>query len=105
MEIAGLFRLIATRRQQAEWHRARAAATRTDPRTAHELEQAAKQVEKDVEELERHAKSDAELIQNIEMLIGYINSSPIKSAHRTLALRDLESASDRLRRELGSPAA
>lgn len=104
MPIAGLYALMKQFADSAQWNRARAAACRTDPRIAHDLEAAAKKDAAEAERLGKHAKSNEELIQNIEMLIAYLNNSTIKSGHRTLALRDLESASDRLRRELGSPA-
>lgn len=102
MNIPGIYSLIAQRRQSAEWDRAKAAGTRTDPRLVHELEESAKRTDAEVDRLQTHAKSNEELIQNIEMLIHYLNGSSIKSAHRTLALRDLESASGRLQRELGT---
>lgn len=103
MDIRGLHYLAKQKRQQAKWQRTKAAATHTDPRIAHECEESAKALEAEAEIHERHANGNTDLILNIESLIHYINNSPDKSAYRTLALRDLESASDRLRRELGTP--
>lgn len=103
MEIAGLHKLAHQKRQQAEWNRAKAAAPHTDPRLAHECEEAAKRLDAEADLLDRHIKGDIDIIINIEALIHYLNHSPDTSAHRTLALRDLENASGRLRRELGSP--
>ena len=105
MDIAGLHKLAHQKRQQAEWNRAKATATHTDPRLAHEIEEAAKRLEAEAALHDRHIKGNTDLIINIEALIHYIHHSPDTSAYRTLALRDLESASDRLRRELGSPTA
>lgn len=101
MDIRGLHYLAKQKRQQAEWNRAKAAATHTDPRLAHECEASATALETEAATHDRHAKGNTDLIINIESLIHYINHSPDKSAYRTLALRDLESASMRLRRELG----
>lgn len=103
MQTAGLRHLAKTKRQQAEWNRAKAAATHTDPRDAHQAAELAASLDREAEMIERQAKANADLITNIETLIHYLNHSPDKSAHRTLALRDLESAADRLRRELGHP--
>lgn len=101
MNIAGIHQLIAHKRKTAEWNRAKAAAPQTCPRIAYDAEMDAKKLEEEATTLEGHAKSDWELIQNIEMLINYLVHSPYTSAHRTLALRSLEEASMRLRRELG----
>lgn len=101
--IPGLLDLARTRRQQAEWNRAKAAATHTDPHIAHECQQAALRMDKEAESAEAHAKGNQDIILNIETLIHYLIHSPHNSAHRTLALRHLEDASMRLRREIGDP--
>jgi hypothetical protein len=102
MNIPGLYQLAAHKRQQAEWCRATAKRSETDPRTAHENEQAAEQLVKEADDLEAHAKGNEDLILGIETLIHYFPSSPHQSAHRALAMRHLEDASMRLQRENGT---
>ena len=101
MNLKGIQHLAKDKKGQAAWNRNKAASTRTDPRDAHESEQVAKRLEAEATQLSRQARSDAALIQNIEFLIHDLSTSTDQSAHRTLALRDLENASGRLRRELG----
>lgn len=101
MKIEGIQHVAEQKRQQAKWNRCEAASVSTDPRIAHECEVTAKCLDEEAEQLERMAKGNHELIQNIEHLIRYLATSNDKSAQRTLAMRDLESASSRLRREVG----
>ena len=98
---AGLLHLAAVKRDQAAWCRTHAKATKSDPRMAHENEVRAAELTAEADQLAGHAKGNAELILNIETLIHYLNHSPINSADRVLALRHLEDASMRLRREIG----
>ena len=100
--IAGLYQLAAKKYQTATWCREKAAACATDPRVAHENEQAADQCDKEAGALLEHAKDNEILILSIETLLNSIYHSPIKSPHRTLAMRHLEDASMRLQRENGS---
>lgn len=101
MNIAGLYSLISRTRQQAASQRLRAAAPDTCPHEAYDAELDAKRLEAEADRLRAHARDNERMIPNIEMLIHDLNQSPHKSAARTLALRDLEQASMRLRRELG----
>lgn len=101
--IAGLLHLAAHKRKQAQWNRTKAGNPPTDARLAHECETAATQLEKEADEHEQHASSNADLIMNIETLLHYFNHSPFDSELRTLAKRHLEDASMRLRREIGYP--
>ncbi len=50
---------------------------------------------------EAHIRSNEAVIPMIELIIHDLQTSTIQSAYRTLAIRDLECASMRLRRELG----
>jgi hypothetical protein len=98
---AGLYQLAKTKRQQAEWLRRKMETPQTDPRIAHECEVSAAQLEKDADGLLVHAKENETLILSIETLVHFFNHSPHQSDGRTLALRHLEDASMRLRRETG----
>jgi hypothetical protein len=99
--IAGLYRLIATSLQQAEWNRESEKFPRTDPHISHDAGVKAGQLEKDAERYQAQARADVALINAIELLVHDLETSSFKSALRTLALRALQSASDWLRRELG----
>lgn len=91
--IPGLYLLIARKRGGAAWQRA-------NDDTPVGLA-AAKHSDEEADNLEGHARSNEAIISMIELIIHDLQTSSIKSADRTLALRDLESASMRLRRELG----
>jgi hypothetical protein len=101
--ISGLYKLIQQLREQATANARRVRSVKTDPRMAHECAVAAEREAEEADELAKHAESNVELINKIEELIRYLANSKWQSARRTLAMRDLESASDRLRRELGDP--
>lgn len=101
MNIKGIQHLAKEKKEQAAWGRDKAAAAHTDPRDAYESAQVAERLDAEAAKLGRQARSDAAIIQNIELLIHDLSTSTDQSAHRTLALRDLENASGRLRRELG----
>lgn len=101
--IAGLYQLIAKLRGQAAWNREKAKAAHTDPRLAHEADLSAADDEKKADKLESHARANEAAVNIIELLIHDFTTSSHASAARTLAMRDLESASMRLRRELGDP--
>lgn len=102
--IPGLYQLAAKKLQTAEWCRQKAESCKTDPRTASENEEAAASAEREATALLEHAKENEVLILSIETLLHGIYSSPIKSADRTLAMRELEAASMRLQRENGPPS-
>ena len=100
--IPGLYQLAAKKFQTATWCREKAAACKTDPRVAHENEQAADQCDREAGEILEQAKDNEVMILSIETLLHSLYTSPIKSPHRTLAMRHLEDASMRLQRENGS---
>ncbi len=102
--IPGLLRAVKQLREQAQWNREKAKATTTDPRIAHEADMAAAEDEKRANKAEAQARSNVALVNNIELLVHDLRTSSLQSAERTLAMRDLENASMRLRRELGDPA-
>lgn len=91
--IAGLYQLIARKRGGAAWQRA-------NDDTPVGLA-AAKHSDEEADNLEAHARSNESIIPMIELIIHDLQTSSHQSAQRTLTLRDLESASMRLRRELG----
>lgn len=97
----GILDLAKNKRQSAEWNRAKAAAQHKDPRDAYEAEVHAKHLDAEADQLERIGRSDKALILNLELLIHDLTTSTDKTAYRALALRDIESASSWLRRELG----
>lgn len=101
MKVTGILEIAKQKRDQAGWERKQAAPPSKDPRIAHDCEVAAKTLDQEAEQLERMASDDWHVIENIEILIKHLAASSDKSAQRTLAMRDLESASSRLRRELG----
>ena len=101
LSIPGLLHLAAKKRQQVEWLRTKAANPAADPRDAHESEVSAAAMEEDAIGLESHATENTSLVLNIETLIHALLHSPFQSADRKLALRHLEDASMRLRRETG----
>lgn len=91
--IAGLYQLIARKRAGAAWQR------ENDDSTIGQ--HAAVRSDAEADKLESHAHSNVDLINAMEIIIHDLTTSSIQSAPRTLALRELESASMRLRRELG----
>ena len=101
--IAGLYRLAAVKRQAAGWNRTKASIPRTDPRIGVEALAHAEELENEAVQIDGMIKSDEALIPMIELLIHDLATSSHQSAGRTLAMRDLEMASMRLRRELGDP--
>jgi hypothetical protein len=72
-----------------------------DPRDAHEREMSARTARTQADDLKIMIEETESFIERIEELIDHLANHPSKSAHRTLAQRDLENASMRLRRELG----
>lgn len=92
---------ITTRTQEAEQLRLRARKPSTDPRLAHEAGVAAERLGRDVEKLREYHAGNAALILRLQELIRYLENSPHKSVHRSLALRHLEDAQSRLMRENG----
>jgi predicted RNase H-like nuclease (RuvC/YqgF family) len=101
--IHGLLREIALKAKSAGAQARKAQKTTTDPRTAHECSITAEELARDVSDLTKISGEDRDMIIQIEATAEFLRLSKFKSALRTLALRDLESASARLRRELGDP--
>ena len=92
----------AKRRQATELH-ARAAIPSCDPRTAYEDGRTAKQLLADADAMARICHENEEAILQIEALIVNLDQSQHGSRHRSIAVRHLEDASMRLRRENGDP--
>lgn len=100
-KIPGLYQAVKRLREQAGWNRLKAKAADTDPRIAHEADLEATKDEKAADKAEAMARSNVAIINTVELLIHHLKESTLTSADRTLAMRDLEMASMRLRRELG----
>ncbi len=88
--------------QQAEALRRQERNPSTDPRLAHEAGVSAERLEGEIQKLTQHRAGNLEMIGLIAELIRFLEASPHKSAHRTLALRHLEDAQSRLIRETGN---
>lgn len=73
----------------------------TDPRLSYEAGVTAAQLEREAKAMTEQRDGNNELICELQKLINYLESSPRKSSHRTLALRHLEDAQSRLMRENG----
>lgn len=99
--IKGLHMMIAQKLTTAKWQKQKAAAVDTDPRIAHEAGVDADKLEAEAANLAAMARSNEAMVTAIESLILRLENSTHKSAYRTLAMRDLQSASNWLRRELG----
>lgn len=101
--IPGLHHVLARKLNSAQWQREKVAKVTTDPRVAHDAEVSALANEKDIKQLSEQIQENEQTIDGIEVLIHTLRSSEHQSPHRTLALRELENASMRLRRENGDP--
>lgn len=99
--LKGLHSQIAQKLSTAKRQKRKAAAVETDPRIAHEAGADADKLEAEAKKLAAMARADEALLPSIELLIHDLETSTHKSAYRTLAMRDLQSASNWLRRELG----
>lgn len=99
--LKGLHSQIAQKLTTAKWQKQKAAAVDTDPRIAHDAEVDAEKLKAEAANLAAMARSDEAMVPAIESLIIRLENSTHKSAYRTLAMRDLQSASNWLRRELG----
>ena len=100
--IPGLYQLRMRRIEQAKYNRNRAMAVDADPHIAHESEVVATRLEKEVVMLNEQITENVQTVEGIEHMVRILVSSPHKSADRTLAIRHLEDASMRLRRELST---
>ena len=100
--IPGLYQLRCRRIHTAKYQRDRALAPNTDPRIAHESGISADRLDAEIIALSEQIEENVTSIEGIEHLIRLLTSSPHKSADRTLAIRHLEDASMRLRRELST---
>jgi hypothetical protein len=102
--IHGLLREIALKAKSAGAQARKAQKPSTDPRTAHECQFTADQLAADVTALTAAAKETRDIIIQVEATAEFFRLSKFKTPLRTLAMRDLESCSAHLRRELGDPA-
>lgn len=99
--IAGLKRLAAQKREQAEWCRTAERKPSKDPHDSYDAGVRAGDLLKEADAAEAQARDDAAIVLGIETILLSLTNSDFKSAARTLAQRALEEASDRLRREIG----
>ena len=101
--IPGLYQLRMRRIEQAKYNRGREHAVDVDPHIAHESGVTAERLEKEVVMLNEQIHENVTTVEGIEHMVRYLTVSPHKSPDRTLAIRHLEDASMRLRRELSTP--
>lgn len=99
--IHGLLREARRKELQAAREATESRSQKKDPRMAHDLAESAERNSVEAAEIRSYAAENADLIIQVEAICQFIQTAPRSSAHRTLALRDLESAAMRLRRELG----
>lgn len=102
--LSGLHELLAATRQAATHHAQAAQDPALNPVEQHERGLKADELAANADHIATHIKSDVELVASIEHLVLYLEKSPIQSRNRVLAMQLLETASMRLRRELGDPA-
>ena len=101
MQISGLYHLLALKTRQASAAK-EVERLSTEPSEVHEAGQRAARFDQEGIDLAHHIVDDEGLINDIERIIARMQAATtITSAHRSLAFRDLENASMRLRRELG----
>lgn len=93
---------IAQRKQRVEALRREERNPRTDARLSHEAGVGAEQLEREITHLEQQLDGNVEMVGLLDELIHFLEGSPHKSTHRTLALRHLEDAQSRLLRENGN---
>lgn len=101
LTISGLYALAASKKRQACDLAMSAQDRCTTPAEAGQMMERAGMLTKEAAQHEEHARSNEDLVCNIEQLIHYLVHSPHKSAARTLVQRKLEEASGHLRRECG----
>ena len=71
------------------------------PQESHDNAEDAVRCANEAAKMEAHATENADMITQIEVVITFLKISKHGSAERTLAMRDLERSSMRLRREIG----
>jgi len=86
----------------ARTHR-KAADQDAPPQDQHAAKERIPYLEREVIALGKAIDENSEAIDQIELLIQWLEQSPHGSARRMLTIRKLEAASDNLRRELGDP--
>ena len=102
MIIHGLHHFISSKRQAAgEFARQARDLEKKDPRGAYERNEEAERLAVESEVLAEHAKGNEDLMENLNKLLHYLATSKHKSRYRSLAITDLESAQNWLRRENG----
>lgn len=95
--IHGLYQAAARKIAGAAWIRTQANEEPTQAEArAIELEAAAAEIRDQIHE-------DIATINTLEFLMHTLATSKFQTPHRTLAIRAMEEASGRLRRELGDP--
>ena len=102
--INGLLCSIAAKRLQATREATASRSQTKCPRTAYEAGESAGRLAKEADVIEKWVADDADLIVQIEACIAWLAAQTETSTHRELAQHCLESAADRLRREIGDVA-
>jgi|JFJP01.1.fsa_nt_gi hypothetical protein len=101
MTILGLYHEISRLSKAAAQISREAQRPACDPRIAYDKEQQATQLANQRDDLQIHANGNEELIEKIEQQRQYLANSKFKTRYRSLAMTDLESAANWLRRENG----
>lgn len=99
--LEGLYILIKAKVARRKVCRAVAKDRDASPSDAHDAGFQVQQLDREIADTHTAIKECEKYVSDIELLITAIARSPNKSAHRQLALRHLEDASMRCRRELG----
>jgi hypothetical protein len=99
--IHGLLREAKRKELQATREATESRSQKKCPRTAHDLGVSAEKLAVEAAGIRSYCAETADIILQIEAVCDFIGTAPRTSAHRTIALRHLEDAAMRLRRELG----
>lgn len=105
ISIPGLNQRVGNLRADAAAHAQQARDPNTEPRDAHRYAERADRHAAEADQLMAQVDDNAQVVEGIEHLIHYLTNSTIQSPSRTLAMRELENASMRLRRECGDAPA
>ncbi len=105
MSIKGLYHELHTKRASAVSHRACARYPGNDAAETHDHLATADHLERQLPGIEETIKHRLATIAMTEGLISDLHGTKHRTADLTLAIRDMENASMRLRRELGDQPA
>lgn len=102
--IHGLLREARRKELQAAREATESRSQTKCPRLAHDLGVSAEKLSVEAGQLRSYVAENADIVLQIEAICDFIGTAPRTSAYRTIALRHLEDAAMRLRREIGDEA-